>query len=116
MANRSDKETSRDAATWRLARNGRSAGEPPARRTPKAVVKSSNPLDSGVQRVYNMSGGDRMQSVRVQIRITQDILDKLDKMAAEHGLTRSAMIRLLIVSSPMGMVDYDPSPLEINDQ
>lgn len=57
-----------------------------------------------------------MQSVRVQIRITQDILDKLDKMAAEHGLTRSAMIRLLIASSPMGMVDYDPSPLEINDQ
>lgn len=57
-----------------------------------------------------------MDYVRVQLRITEDLLDKLDKMAEERGLTRSAMIRLLIATASNGVGDYDPTPLEINDQ
>ena len=57
-----------------------------------------------------------MQSIRVQIRITEDMLERLDKMAADRGLSRSAMIRLLIAQASNGGRDHDLPPLEINDQ
>lgn len=43
-----------------------------------------------------------MESVRVQIRLPEDILQELDKMAAESGLTRSSMIRLLVMQAAKG--------------
>lgn len=53
-----------------------------------------------------------MDSVRVQIRLPESILQELDKMAEERGLNRSAMIRLLIrEAAQSGAVnggDYDP--------
>ena len=42
------------------------------------------------------TGGDFMESLRIQIRLPKEILEELDKMAQERGLNRSAMVRLLI--------------------
>lgn len=58
------------------------------------------------------TGGDAMESVRVQIRLPEEILEELDKRAKDRGLNRSAMIRLLIRNAAQsGAVnggDYDP--------
>lgn len=43
-----------------------------------------------------------MESIRVQIRLTAETLKKLDKMAEEYGLNRSAMVRLLIKTASEG--------------
>lgn len=46
-----------------------------------------------------------MESIRVQIRIPADILERLDEIARDLGLTRSAAIRYLIAT-------YGKSPPE----
>lgn len=53
-----------------------------------------------------------MESVRIQIRLPQEILEELDKMAQERGLSRSAMIRLLIREKQRDGAETTTRPIE----
>lgn len=52
------------------------------------------------------------KSIRVQIRIPSDILDDLDRMAAAHGLNRSAMVRLLVCQASRDGAGTTTRPIE----
>lgn len=39
-----------------------------------------------------------MQNMRLQLIIQPDVLERLEKIARENGLSRSAMVRYLIMS------------------
>ena len=63
-----------------------------------------------------------MKSERIQIRVDAETVLRLDALADKLGLTRSAVIRMLIrsntpdIGAANGGSDYDLPPLEINDQ
>lgn len=52
------------------------------------------------------------KSTRVQLRIPPDILDELDRMAAAHGLNRSAMVRLLVRQASRDGAGTTTRPIE----
>lgn len=53
-----------------------------------------------------------MDTVRVQIRLPQEILEELDQMARDYGLNRSAMIRYLIRSQQRDGAGTTTRPIE----
>lgn len=56
-----------------------------------------------------------MDSMRVQLRMPPDVLADLDRLAEQYGVSRSAMVRILVRQAAMGGA-LRPPPIEINDQ
>lgn len=53
-----------------------------------------------------------METVRVQIRLTPEALQRLDNLAARSGLNRSAMLRLLIMQATADGAGTTTRPIE----
>ena len=70
---------------------------------------------------YNMLGGAFMDRERLQIRVSAELLQQIEKAAQKVGVTKSEFCRMAIIQyitrkGENGTGTTTPVPLEINNQ
>ena len=82
---------------------------------------SKKSLDIVRQMEYNIIGGAFMDRERLQIRVSAELLQQIEKSARKIGVTKSEFCRMAIIQmvaqqGNQGGGYYDPPLLEINNQ